>query len=314
LLAGLLLSAGPITPAFASNITTYGAIVSHADTSVNVTPTSADSTATIQVGAAGWPLNVVPSGQASGPLALNVGLNGIDVKVTAQDGIATTTYSLLVLRPGPPAVTTLPASALTANAATLNAMANPNGAATTAFFHWGADANYGNTTGPVSLGDGTASVAIHTAIGGLLPGMTYHYAVTAANSVSTVTGADATFTTPAAAPTATTLPASAVTASSAALNGSITPNGAATTVNFQWGTDTNYGNSTPQISGGSGNSPVGITATIGNLLPGTTYHFSVIVSNSVAVVTGSDQTLTTPAMAPLATTLPASSVTAGHAT
>jgi len=47
------------------------------------------------------------------------------------------------------------------------------------------------------------------------------------------------------APAATTGLASNVTHNTATLNGTVNPNGLATTVYFEWGTDTHYGKSTP---------------------------------------------------------------------
>jgi Cadherin-like beta sandwich domain len=62
--------------------------------SLTVTPTLADSTATITV-------NSVPvtSGSASGAINLKVGANLITVIVTAEDGATRTTTTITVTRP-----------------------------------------------------------------------------------------------------------------------------------------------------------------------------------------------------------------------
>jgi PKD repeat protein len=97
-LAGLLLSAGTLTPAFDPAVTNYIACVSNHTSSVTVTPTSADTNATIQVRVNGGAWSNVLSGTASAPLPLSVGANPIDVKVTAQDLSTMKTYTVTVTR------------------------------------------------------------------------------------------------------------------------------------------------------------------------------------------------------------------------
>jgi hypothetical protein len=68
--------------------------VTNAISSVTVTPTVADATATIKVNGV-----TVASGNASGAIALAVGSgNVINVVVTAQDGSTTKTYAITVTR------------------------------------------------------------------------------------------------------------------------------------------------------------------------------------------------------------------------
>jgi hypothetical protein len=313
-LAGLTLNAGPITPSFGPSITNYTVTVSNSFSAVTVTPTAADNTATIQVQVNGGPLSAVPSGSASGPLPVNVGGNVINVVVTAQDGVTTQTYTLSVSRVGPPQATTQPASGISGSNATLNASVIADGLLTTAYFEWGPTTSYGNTTTPTGIGSGTSPIAVNAAVSGLLPGATYHFAILASNSVGTVSGADSSFTIPAMAPAVTTLAASSITSASATANASVNPNGATTTVYFQWGTNTSYGSTSSSTSAGSGNSDVPIGIALGNLLPGTTYHFVVVASNNVGVVSGTDQSFTTLASAPVATSLAATGVAVSNAT
>jgi hypothetical protein len=95
-LANLVLSSGPLAPAFNPAITNYTAIVPYNTNSVTVTPTSADANATIQVRVNGGAFSNVLSGTASPPLPLNVGTNFIDVKVTAQDLTTIKTYTVAI--------------------------------------------------------------------------------------------------------------------------------------------------------------------------------------------------------------------------
>lgn len=64
-----------------------------------MTPTRTDAGATIEVNVNGLGYTGVTSGTASGALALNVGANPINVKVTAEDGTVKT-YTLTVTRQG----------------------------------------------------------------------------------------------------------------------------------------------------------------------------------------------------------------------
>jgi hypothetical protein len=84
----------PLNPGFSSTKTDYKGRVSYTATSITVTPTLADSTATVTVN--GTP---VASGTASGPIPLQVGSNDITTEVTAQDGVSTKTYVLSITRP-----------------------------------------------------------------------------------------------------------------------------------------------------------------------------------------------------------------------
>jgi hypothetical protein len=90
-LANLVLSAGALSPPFASGTTSYSAnIVSNTNT-MTVTPTVADATATVKVNGV-----TVASGNDSGPITLNTGSNVITIVVTAQDGVTTKTYTVNV--------------------------------------------------------------------------------------------------------------------------------------------------------------------------------------------------------------------------
>ena len=91
-------------------------------------------------------------------------------------------------------------------------------------------------------------------------------------------------------PTATTGQASGITATSATLNGSVNPNGKATTAYFEYGTTAGYGNTTGSQAIGSGTAAVSVSAAIAGLTCNTLYHFRVVGTSSDGSSAGADQT------------------------
>ncbi len=81
---------------FGAATTSYTASVANSVTHVKLTPTVAESNATVKVGKAGS-LATVTSGSASTAIALSVGANAIKVEVTAQNG-TTKDYTVTVTR------------------------------------------------------------------------------------------------------------------------------------------------------------------------------------------------------------------------
>ncbi len=97
-LSALSINSGSLSPTFNPATTSYSVSVNNATTSITVTPTVADATAAVQVRVNGGTYTSVTSGNASNPLALNVGNNPINVNVTAQDGTTIKTYVIVVTR------------------------------------------------------------------------------------------------------------------------------------------------------------------------------------------------------------------------
>jgi hypothetical protein len=119
-----------------------------------------------------------------------------------------------------------------------------------------------------------------------------------------------------AAPTATTGPAESITTGSAAVTGTVNPGGDATTYQFEYGTSTAYGLTTPQQDAGSGSTPVAARATLSNLTSSTTYHYRLVATNAAGVARGEDRSLRTsaPAAAPSISSRPATGVSSLGAT
>lgn len=97
-LTSLTISAGNMSPIFAPGTISYAASVPNVNSSITVTPEKAHPGASIQVRVNGGSFSNVTSGSASGALALNVGVNSVDVRVTAEDGTTTKTYTVSITR------------------------------------------------------------------------------------------------------------------------------------------------------------------------------------------------------------------------
>ena len=99
------------------------------------------------------------------------------------------------------------------------------------------------------------------------------------------------------APAVTTSAASGVTATAATLNGTVNPEGAAATYQFQYGTSTSYGSVTPAspASAGSGSSAVAESTSLSGLSASTTYDYRLMATNATGTTDGGNQTFTTPA-------------------
>lgn len=91
-LSNLTLSSGSLAPTFAAGTTSYTAYVAANISTINLSPTLADATATVKVNGSS-----VSSGSASASVSLSYGSNSIPVLVTAQDGTVKT-YTVTVIR------------------------------------------------------------------------------------------------------------------------------------------------------------------------------------------------------------------------
>jgi MYXO-CTERM domain-containing protein len=224
-----------------------------------------------------------------------------------------------------PIVTTVAASGVTSTGASLNGTGDPNLASATGWFRYdtvdpGACNDVFGTRAPAIggsvLGAGTAAVPYAQAITDLSPGTTYYFCAIASNAAGTGFGSVLSFTTPAA-PAVTTAPATAVSGTTATLNGSANPSLSSTTGWFRYsafdpGTcDDVFGTRAPAVGGtglGAGNAPVAYSQTVNGLAPDTTYYFCAIASNAGGTSFGSVLSFTTPG-APDVITEPATLVT-----
>lgn len=98
-LADLTLSAGTLNPAFSADTTAYTASVGHDTNFLAVTAVKKNAQATIRVRINNGVYAIVESGNPSAAFNLGVGVNLIDIQVTAQDA-STKTYTISATRAG----------------------------------------------------------------------------------------------------------------------------------------------------------------------------------------------------------------------
>jgi hypothetical protein len=146
----------------------------------------------------------------------------------------------------------------------------------------------------------------------LVVGKIYHYRFAAANADGLGFSADRVVK-PVAVLDVETNAASAVTAGSATLNGSLDPDGMATTYHFEYGLSTSYLQRTADVSAGSGSGDTPVSAPVSGLQSGRTYHFRLVAENSLGVTAGPDLTFTTGAR-PKIGTLQATDLSSNGAT
>lgn len=152
-----------------------------------------------------------------------------------------------------------------------------------------------------------ASIDAALSLSELQPSTLYYYRLVAANhsrdlkEEHRVNGAEASFVTPSAPnPTATTAPASAVTATTATLNGSVDPDGPGATYAFELGVYNSAGTVYSAVVQGPTGEHAGAIAesfTLKGLLPGVTYAFRISIAGAYESggqpVRGSTQLFTT---------------------
>ena len=89
------------------------------------------------------------------------------------------------------------------------------------------------------------------------------------------------------------VPANKITYSSANLNTIVNPGGSNTTIIFEYGLTTAYGNSVTLPGTVTGTTNIFKTQAVNGLLPGKTYHYRLKAFNSIDTVLGSDRLFTT---------------------
>ena len=309
-----VVSTTPATEVTVSTATSGGTITS-------------DGGATITVNGVCWGLNSNPTtdgsktvdGGSIGQYISNLtGLEGgtiYHIRAYATNSVGTAygadmSFTTLGLAP---ISLTQPVTNNSATEVTLNGTVTANYLSTTVTFEYGTSTSYGQSvTANPSPVVGNSITNVSASISGLSAGVTYHYRIKTVNSLGTTYGDDMTFTTSGQAPIVVTQTASSLSSTGATLNGTVNPNSASTTVTFEYGLTTSYGNSIAASPGIlTGNNTSAVSAVVSGLTPGTTYHFRIKAVNSLGTVFGSDMSFVTSGEVPLATTVSASNVTTG---
>jgi hypothetical protein len=209
--------------------------------------------------------------------------------------------------PSAPAVTTDAASAVTSSSAALDATITAGGADTNYVYEYGTSAGSLGSTFPAvgrfGAGSGTSAIVQHTqTLTGLLAGTTYYYEACATNAVTGATpvcGRVQSFRTPGTAPPppgASTAAATAVTGTTATLNGTVDPTGVVTTYVFEWGTSAgSLTNMTQVTDAGSGSTAVPVSAGLSGLAPSTTYYAALVATSAAGTTDGQTLNFTTAA-------------------
>jgi hypothetical protein len=246
----------------------------------------------------------------------------------APSTTASTTYTVTAVTLVAPVVVTGGATGATSSGATLSGSVNPSGSSTDYVFEYGSTAGpsgptFGAITPVSSAGVGSTAVPVTATAVGLTSNTTYYYRLVATNAGGTSIGAVMSFNTTgvAAAPAVTTAAATSITTSSAALAGTVNPEGQITAFTFEYGSGVTGGSPTfgaitpvDQTDGTFISNSVG--ATLSGLTPSTTYYYRLVATNAAGTTVGpvmSFNTGGTPS-APAVVTSSAKAVTASSAT
>lgn len=118
-------------------------------------------------------------------------------------------------------------------------------------------------------------------------------------------------------PSTTIQAATNVQHNTATLNGVVNANNMSTTVGFEWGLTTNYGNIDYISKHITGNTDTPVSLTLDKITYGSTYHYRIVASNAVNETYSNDMTFTTPnppIMLPTVTTSDITKITKTTAT
>jgi hypothetical protein len=136
---------------------------------------------------------------------------------------------------------------------------------------------------------------VSVSVSGLKRDTQYTYCLVAVNGEEEESSsAPVSFTTSAVGPTTGEESFSAVGSSSAVLQATVDSHGTPTSYDFEYGTSTGYGTSTPLESAGAGANAVDVQANVSGLEPATLYHFRLVAINEDGeTVAGADATFST---------------------
>lgn len=205
--------------------------------------------------------------------------------------------------PVPPSVETIAVSEISATTATCGGVILDSGGSqiTSKGVCWNTSDN--PTTENNKITNSGESDTFVSSLNQLHPNTIYYVRSFAINSAGTGYGNSVSFTTLGQAPRAVTLGVSNLQSNSATVNGNVNPNYLPTTVTFEWGTTTDYGNTaSPAQNIVEGDTQANLSAELTDLSEGTTYHVRIKATNQIGTIFGEDIMFTTPAPPAVMTT------------
>jgi len=227
------------------------------------------------------------------------------------------THHVEVFAPGElPTVVTQAATNVTGTTATLNANIKPEGVkAEHITFQYGLTSEYGEqVTANPEEAEGEGEVPATAALAGLEPNQEYHYRVVAGSTAGPSPGKDQALKTLAVKPTLTAN-VSDITRASAVLEGTVDPEHSPTEYHYVYGETEAYGQVSPPVAAGEAFASAAATPlALGELKPGTTYHYALVAENPGGMTQTRDRTFTTsPATPPIVTVGAATEITSSTA-
>jgi hypothetical protein len=195
----------------------------------------------------------------------------------------------------PDALTGAAAPGVTASAATVEGVVNPEGLPLTGCrFEWGTSASYGHVSAcSPAAGSISSEQTVTAALTELASGTVYHFRLVVSNANGTVSGLDGTFET---SPTAVVEGERVANLSehTAELVADVNPRAVVNTrYSFEWGTTASYGHVEPAFPGDeimAGSSNVEERLSLVGLKANTTYHWRVVAHDANGTTEGPDQT------------------------
>jgi hypothetical protein len=177
-----------------------------------------------------------------------------------------------------PAIESLEATGLTDGAAVLDATVDPKGLqVTTCLFEVGSETTYGQILPCEQTPTGDVPQVLTAKLSSLKEAGTYHYRLYLLSTNGPVYSEDHQLTTLGAQLGAEAV--SQIQSGAALLTASVDPLGVPSTYHFEYGTSSTYGSDTPAESLGTASGTVKVSAQANGLLPGTEYHFRIVVSS-----------------------------------
>ena len=245
-----------------------------------------------------------PSSPVTGSISTNISANISDLeagtvyhfRIKTANSLGTTysnDISFTTLGQAPVANTTSVNQYL--ESANVVGSVNANYLPTTVTFEYGLSTSYGSSISAIqSPVTGNTNTIVTATITGLSSGTTYHFRVKAVNSLGSTYGNDMTFSTLGNAPSVSIGSTTYLTSVSAQLNGFVNPNYFSSVVIFEYGITSDYGNAIIALQSPiTGSAYTSVSATLSNLVPGTSYHFRIKAENSLGTTYSDDFTFKT---------------------